>query len=310
MKKFVFMFDGQGAFKPGIGKELYDTYPPARDVIDKSSSILGYDLTVHLWKDQASDTSGKTSIAQPAISAVSLAYAAVLKDLGLTADVSLGHSLGEITAVVHCRIVSFSDGMQIIQKRGEVMERGGKQGTMMAVINIKEKQLAEICQRVTDELGEPVVVANINAPNQIVISGSKECIKLVAQQVVQHQGKGIPLRVGGAWHSPYLTDAAREFAEFLDTVTFRKPESKFYSVMEQRLLDDPEAIKESLSRQMLAQVNWITAIRNLVALHYLRFLEIGPSNILKNLVDKIDPNLNVETVALYPDLEKLMQALP
>ncbi len=310
MKKFVFMFDGQGAFKPGIGKELYEAYRTARDIIDKSSQILGYDLTAHLWKDQASQTASKTSIAQPAISAVSLAYAAVLKEMGLTADVSLGHSLGEITAVVHCGIVSFDDGMKIIQKRGEVMERGGKQGTMMAIINLKEQQISDICQRVTDELGEPVVVANINAPNQIVISGSQEGIKMVAQQVAQHQGKGIPLRVGGAWHSPYLTDAAREFAESLETITFQKPASKFYSVVEQKVLDDPRAIKESLAKQMLAQVHWITAVHNLVALHYLRFLEIGPSNILKNLVSKIDANLNVETVALYPDLDKLIQNLP
>jgi len=306
MKKFIFMFDGQGAFKPGIGKELYDKYAPAKDTIETCSSILGYDLKAHLWGNQASETSSKTSIAQPAISAVSLAYAAVLKDLGLTADVSLGHSLGEITAVVHCGIVSFNDGMKIIQKRGEVMERGGKQGSMMAVINIKEKQLVDICRRVTEEINEPVVVANINAPNQIVISGSKEGIKQVAQQVAQHQGKGIPLRVGGAWHSPFLADAAREFTEFLDTVTFSKPASQFYSVMEQKLLEDPEAIKGSLNKQMLAQVHWITAIRNLVELHYLRFIEIGPSTILKNLVEKIDPKLTVETVAIYPELEKMI----
>lgn len=309
MKKFIFMFDGQGAFKPGIGKELYDKYAPAKDTIEKCSSILGYDLKAHLWGTQASETSSKTSIAQPAISAVSLAYAAVLKDLGLTADVSLGHSLGEITAIVHCGIVSFNDGMKIIQKRGEVMERGGGQGTMMAVINIKEKQLADMCLRVTEEVNEPVVVANINAPNQIVISGSKEGIKQVAQQVARHQGKGIPLRVGGAWHSPFLADAAREFTKFLETVTFSKPASQFYSVVEQKLLEDPETIKGSLNKQMLAQVHWITAIRNLVELHYLRFIEIGPSTILKNLVEKIDPKLNVETVAIYPELEKMINDL-
>ena len=309
MKKIVFMFDGQGAFKPGIGKELYDTYTPARNVIDKCGAILGYDLTLHLWKDQAAETSNRTSIAQPAISAVSLAYAAVLADLGLAADVSLGHSLGEITAVVHCGIVSFEDGMKIIQKRGEVMERAGKQGTMMAIINIAEEQLTGICQQVSDEAGEPVVVANINAPDQIVISGSKEGIKKVAQQVTQHQGKGIPLRVGGAWHSPYLNDAASEFSAFLDTITFNTPASPFYSVVEQTMLDDPGCIKTSLCKQMLAQVNWVTAIQNLAAAQHLRFLEIGPSTILKNLVGKIDPNLDARTVAVYTDLEKLIQEL-
>jgi [acyl-carrier-protein] S-malonyltransferase len=180
----------------------------------------------------------------------------------------------------------------------------------MAVINVNERQLTDICQRVTEEINEPVVVANINAPNQIVISGSKEGIKQVAQQVARQQGKGIPLRVGGAWHSPFLADAAREFTEFLDTIAFGKPASQFYSVVEQQLLEDPEIIKESLSKQMLAQVHWITAIRNLVELHYLRFIEIGPSTILKNLVEKIDPKINVETVAIYPDIEKLIQNLP
>jgi [acyl-carrier-protein] S-malonyltransferase len=195
----------------------------------------------------------------------------------------------------------------VIQKRGELMERAGKHGTMMAVINIKTSALEEMCSKVTEETGEPVVVANINAPQQIVISGGTESIKLVAQHVAKEHGRGIPLKVGGAWHSPYLKDASMEFSGFLDTITFNKPTMKFFSVVEQKVLDDPHVIKESLKKQMLSQVNWVGAIHNLIELGYKQFLEIGPSKILKDLVLKIDAGLMADSTALYTDIDALME---
>ena len=249
MKDIIFLFDGQGAFRPGVGKELYNTYPEAKEIIDESSTALGYDITTHLWGDAAKETSNKTSIAQSAISTISLAYAQVLKNLKLTGAVSLGHSLGEVTALVYCGVVSFKDGVRIIKKRGEVMEKGGGQGTMMAVINIAQQPLADICKKVTEEVSEPVVIANINAPNQIVISGSKDGIKQAAQFIAKEHGRGIPLKVGGAWHSPYLENAAIEFSGFLDSIDFQKPKTKFYSVVVQKILTDPEEIKEITGKQ-------------------------------------------------------------
>lgn len=307
MKNIVFLFDGQGAFRPGVGKDLCNRYPEAKELIDKSSKILGYDLTDHLWGEKAKETSSKTSIAQPAISAISLAYATVLKNLGLTSEVSLGHSLGEVTAIVHCGIVAFEDGIKIIQKRGELMEREGKQGTMMAVVNIDLKMLEDMCKNVSHEISEPVVIANINSPNQVVISGSKEAIKRVVQLAAQNRGRGIPLKVGGAWHSPYLSDAAKEFSGFLDTIQFSKPASKFYSVVDQKILTDLSAIKDSLKGQMLSQVNWVSAIENLTGLGYNTFVEIGPSKILKDLVLKINTDARAESTALFTDLDTFVR---
>jgi len=309
MNSIVFMFDGQGAFKPGVGKDLCARYAKAKQLIIKSGDILGYELTNFLWGEKANETSGRTSIAQPAISAISLAYAEVVKDLDIIADVSMGHSLGEVTAIVYCGIVSFEDGMKIIQKRGELMEKGGKQGTMMAIINIDLRSLEVMCQKVSQEISEPVVVANVNGPSQIVISGSKEGIKRIAQIVSQNQGRGIPLSVGGAWHSPYLEEVAKDFAKFLDTIKFNKPIHRFYSVVDQKILDEAEAIRDSLKRQMLAQVNWVLAIENLKHSGYKTFLEIGPSKILKDLALKIDPNIKTESTALFTDLTILIQNL-
>ena len=306
MSDMVFLFDGQGAFRPGVGKELYKTYPRAKEIIEQSSSILGYDLTDHLWGDKAADTAGKTSLAQPAISVVSLAYAEILSGLGLEGAVSLGHSLGEATAIVYCGILSFDDGVRMIQKRGEVMEAGGKQGTMMAILNVKLDALETMCSDVTEELSEPVVVANINAPNQIVISGSKEAIKKVAQRVAEIRGRGIPLDVGGAWHSPYLEDAAKSFAGFLDTIQFNKPKRKFYSVVVQKPLEDPEEIRTSLKKQMLSQVNWVKAVENLRTAGHIAFLEIGPSKILKDLLTKIDHAISADSTALHTDLKDIV----
>jgi len=305
MRDIVFLFDGQGAFRPGIGKELYARYPKAKAIIEQSSEVLGYSLTEYLWGDKASETSNRTSVAQPAISIVSLAYAEVLRELGVEGAVSLGHSLGEATAIVYCGILSVNDGIRMIQKRGEVMEAGGGKGTMMAILNIGLPDLDQMCREVTKKLSEPVVVANINTPNQIVISGSLAAIKKVAQCVVEKHGRGIPLGIGGAWHSPFLENASREFSQFLDDLQFRKPERKFYSVVEQRILDDPNDIKDALKRQMLSQVNWITAIENLRGTHKL-FLEIGPSKILRDLVVKINNATEVDSTALHGELEKLV----
>lgn len=309
MRKIAFLFDGQGAFRPGVGKELCEKYPEAEEVIKKSSTVLGYDLTDYLWGEQAKSTSGRTSIAQSAISAISLAYAEVLKTFGVTAGVSLGHSLGEITAVVYCGIVSFEDGVQIIQKRGEVMEKGGGHGSMMAVLNVGLKDLEELCKKISDEIAEPVVVANINTPNQIVISGSTQGIQRVAEAVTKNRGRGIPLRVGGAWHSPFLKESAKEFSTYIDTIPFNKPALPFYSVVEQKVLDDPGSVKTSLKKQMLAQVHWVAAIENLTSLGYTTLLEIGPSKILKDLVFKMAPHVKIETTALFTDLKELADSI-
>jgi len=309
MKKIAFLFDGQGAFKPGVGRELYNKYNQAKETIEQGCSILGYNIKEYLWGEKSAQTSSMTSIAQTAISLVALAYARILKDMGINGDVSLGHSLGEATAIVYCGITSFQDGILMIKKRGEVMERGGKQGAMMAVINLDMKILEDECKRVSDEIKEPVVIANINAPNQIVISGSKQGLKMVAQFAVQNRAKGIPLDVGGAWHSPYLQDASNEFNEFLDKIEFRNPEHQFYSVVQQKTLTNRSEIKESLKKQMLSRVDWVKAIENLRAFDYAFFLEIGPSRILKDLVNKSDPSLKTDSTALYTDLELLVKSI-
>ena len=308
MKNVIFAFDGQGAFRPGVGKELCTRYSRAREVVDESSEILGYDLTEYLWGEKSDTTAGRTSIAQSAISTISLAYAEVLKDLGVEGKVSLGHSLGEATAIVYTGIAGFGDGIKMIMKRGEVMEAGGGQGTMMAVLNISMEDLENICRQATKEASEPVVVANVNAPNQIVVSGSKTAMQKVAQHVAEKHGRAIPLSVGGAWHSPFLEGAAVEFATFLDGIDFSKPQRTFYSVVEQMILEEPVQIKDSLKKQMLSRVNWINAVNNLKE-EGVFFLEIGPSKILRDLIARIDPDIKVDSVALYGDLGDLIAQL-
>ncbi len=309
MKKIVFLFDGQGAFKPGVGRDLCSRYLRANDIIEAGSNLLGYDIKEYLWGDRATQTSSMTSIAQPAISLISIAYARVLEDMGITGDVSLGHSLGEATALVYCGVTSFQDGIAMIKKRGEVMEKGGKEGAMMAIINLDIHTLEKECKRISEELNEPVVVANINAPNQIVASGSRQGLKMLAQFAAQNRAKGIPLDVGGAWHSPYLNDASREFNEFIEHIPFNDPIRKFYSVVEQNILPNGSQIKDSIKKQMLSRVDWVRAIENLKTMGYDYFLEIGPSRILKDLITKIDSSLQSESVAMYTDLEALVNNL-
>lgn len=307
MQGIVFLFDGQGAFKPGVGRELYAGYPRCREIIDQASEILGYDLKNYLWGEAAAQTSGRTSVAQPAIAAVSLAYAAILRDLGLSGEIALGHSLGEATAIVYSDALSFADGIRMIRRRGELMEASGGQGAMMAVINVAQSQLEAECRRISAELRQPLVVANINAPGQIVVSGAREALKVLTPYVSQNRGRSIPLDVGGAWHSPMLQAAAEEFSRFLDTLEFRPPSVRFYSVVEQKILARADEIRAAFKKQMLSQVNWVQAIENLKTTGYDRFLEIGPSKILKDLVVKIAADLKVDTVAVYTDLTALVK---
>ncbi len=307
MQDIVFLFDGQGAFKPGVGRDLYASYPRCREIIDQASAILGYDLKNHLWGEAAAQTSSRTSIAQPAIAAVSLAYAAILRDLGLSGEIALGHSLGEATAIVYSGALSLADGLRMIRRRGELMEAGAGQGAMMAVINVAQDQLEAECQRISAELGQPLVVANINAPGQIVVAGAREALKLLTPYVSQNRGRSIPLDVGGAWHSPMLKSAAEDFSCFLDTLEFRPPSVRFYSVVEQKMLIQADEIRAAFKKQMLGQVNWVQAITNLKKAGYDRFLEIGPSKILKDLVVKIAADIKVDTVAVYTDLAVLVK---
>lgn len=307
MNGIVFLFDGQGAFKPGVGRELYAKYPPAQKVIDRSSELLGFDLKDHLWGEAAASTSGRTSIAQPAIAVVSLAYAEVLKDLGVIAEAALGHSLGEASALVYSGALNFDDGVRMIRKRGQLMEKGGKEGGMMAVVNVELAKLDQECKRLSAAISQPLVVANINAPGQVVVSGTKDGLKQLTPFVSQNHGRSIPLDVGGAWHSPFLNEAAGEFGQFLDRLNFGKPAVKFYSVVEQKILEDGKEIRDAFKKQMLARVNWIQAIENLKLLGYGKFLEIGPGKILKDLVIKIASDVKVDTVAVYPDLKTMIQ---
>jgi [acyl-carrier-protein] S-malonyltransferase len=180
---------------------------------------------------------------------------------------------------------------------------------MMAVVNIDTTVLEKECARVSEQTKQPVVVANINAPNQVVISGSKESIKLIAQFAAQNHGRGIPLDVGGAWHSPYLNSAAQEFTGFLDTLKFGKAATKLYSVVEQKVQTSGAEIRESFKKQMLSQVNWVKAVENLREFGYTTFLEIGPSKILKDLIAKINQGVRVESVALFTDLETFVKNL-
>jgi [acyl-carrier-protein] S-malonyltransferase len=307
MKGIVFLFDGQGAFKPGVGRELYGKYPPAQKVIDRSSEILGFDLKDHLWGAAAAATSGRTSVAQPAIAVVSQAYAEVLKEMGVTAEVALGHSLGEASALAYCGALSFDDGIRMIQMRGKLMEKGGKEGGMMAVVNVELPILDQECKKISGAINQALVVANINAPGQIVVSGSKDGLKQLTAFVSQNHGRSIPLDVGGAWHSPFLKEASEEFSQFLDKLNFVKPPVKFYSVVEEKILDDARTIRDAFKKQMLARVNWVQAIENLKSMGYGQFLEIGPGKILKDLVVKIASDIKVDTVAVYTDLQILVQ---
>jgi [acyl-carrier-protein] S-malonyltransferase len=285
----AYIFPGQGAQYPGMGKDLYEQSPVARDMMEEANALLGFRLTDIMF-DGSIDDLKQTRVTQPAIFLHSVALAKTLQNFG--PEMVAGHSLGEFSALVAAGALSFREGLQLVFKRALAMQKACElePSTMAAVIGLDDKTVGEICA----EIPEVVVPANYNCPGQIVISGSIAGIDAAAGLLTQKGAKRVlKLVVGGAFHSPLMEPAAKELAAAIAAASFNKPVCPIYQNVNALPSTEPEIIRNKLVAQLTSPVQWTQTIRNMVGDGATIFTEIGPGKVLQGLVKKITPEVEV-----------------
>jgi [acyl-carrier-protein] S-malonyltransferase len=287
MKAYV--FPGQGAQFTGMGKDLYDNNERGKALFEEANDILKFRITDVMFTGTA-DEQKQTQITQPAIFLHSVVIA--LCNESFSPDMVAGHSLGEFSALVANKTLSFADGLQLVYKRAMAMQKACEQNpsTMAAILGLDDKVVEEICAGI-DEI---VVAANYNCPGQLVISGSNRGIELVCEKLKAAGAKrALPLQVGGAFHSPLMEPAREELAAAIEATLFSKPICPIYQNVSARPSTDIDVIKQNLIAQLTAPVRWTQSVQAMVHDGASTFIECGPGKVLQGLVKKISPTAEV-----------------
>ncbi len=282
MKAFV--FPGQGAQYPGMGKDLYENSEEVKALFEKANDILGFKITDIMF-DGTVDDLKQTKVTQPAIFLHSVLLAKTLKDFA--PDMVAGHSLGEFSALVANKALTFEDGLTLVSKRAMAMQKAceTEPSTMAAIVGLDDAVVEEVCSSIE----EVVVAANYNCPGQLVISGSVAGIDK-ACEILTAKGarRALKLVVGGAFHSPLMEPAREELAQAIEATTFSNPVCPVYQNVDAKPVTDPEIIKKNLIAQLTAPVRWTQTVQNMIADGATLFIEIGPGKVLQGLVKKVD----------------------
>ncbi len=289
MKK-AYVFPGQGAQFVGMGKELYETSPLAKELFEKANQILGFRITDLMFEGTDEDLR-QTKVTQPAIFLHSVILAKTLGD-DFKPDMTAGHSLGEFSALVAAGALSFEDGLKLVYQRALAMQKACEMNpsTMAAVLGLPDEKVEEVCAGIDDV----VVAANFNCPGQVVISGSMSGIEKACEQMKAAGAKrALPLKVGGAFHSPLMEPAREELAKAIEATEISKPVCPVYQNVTTVGETDPATIKKNLIAQLTSPVKWTQSIQNMIADGATEFVELGPGSVLQGLVSKINREVTV-----------------
>ncbi|MGI6218909.1 MAG: ACP S-malonyltransferase [Bacteroidaceae bacterium] len=294
MKAFV--FPGQGAQFPGMGKDLYENSPKAKELFEKANEILGFRITDIMFNGTDEDLR-QTKVTQPAVFLHSVISAFCMGDK-FQPDMTAGHSLGEFSALVAAGALSFEDGLKLVYARAMAMQKAceAAPSTMAAIIALPDATVEEVCAKVNAEVGV-CVAANYNCPGQIVISGAVEAINAACEQLKAAGAKrALPLKVGGAFHSPLMQPAKDELETAIQATQFHTPTCPVYQNVDGKPHTDPSEIKANLVAQLTASVRWTQTIENMVADGADDFTECGPGAVLQGLIKKIAKGVNAHGI--------------
>ncbi len=283
MKAIV--FPGQGAQFTGMGKDLYESSEEAKAMFEKANEILGYRITDIMFEGTDEELK-QTKVTQPAVFLHSVILSKVL---GLQPDMTAGHSLGEFSALVVAGALSFEDGLKLVYQRATAMQKAceAAPSTMAAIIGLPDETVEQICSEVS-EPGNVVVGANYNCPGQIVISGNIEAVNTACEKLKAAGAKrALPLKVGGAFHSPLMQPAKDELQQAIEATEFHTPSCPVYQNVDAQAHTDAAEIKQNLIAQLTASVRWTQEVQNMIAAGATEFTECGPGKALQGMIVKI-----------------------
>ena len=287
MKAYV--FPGQGAQFVGMGKDLYESNEQARELFEKANEILGFRITDIMFEGTAEDLK-QTKVTQPAVFLHSVISAIVL---GVEPEMVAGHSLGEFSALVVAKVLSFEDGLRLVSARAMAMQKACEMNpsVMAAVLGLPDEKVEEVCAQIDGV----VVPANYNCPGQLVISGANEAIDVACEKMKEAGAKrALKLPVGGAFHSPLMEPARVELEAAIRATTYSKPICPVYQNIDAKPYTDPEELKRNSIAQLTGPVRWTQTVQNMVADGATSFRELGPGTVLQGLIKKIAPEAVIE----------------
>lgn len=284
----AYIFPGQGAQFTGMGLDLYEASSKAKELFHQANELLGFDITKIMFEGTAEELK-ETKVTQPAIFLHSTILAEVLGE-SFQPDMVAGHSLGEISALVANKTLVFKDGLLLVSKRAQAMQKAceATPSTMAAVLSLEDAVVEEICAKTPGI----VVAANYNCPGQLVISGEVNAINLACEAMKEAGARrALVLPVGGAFHSPLMEPAREELAAAIENTHFSNPACPIYQNVSTTAVIDPSVIKMNLVSQLTAPVKWTQSMQQMIADGATHFIEVGPGNVLQGLMRKIDRNV-------------------
>ncbi len=290
----AFVFPGQGAQFSGMGKDLYNSGSVAKDLFSKANNVLGFKITDIMFEGSEEDLR-QTKVTQPAIFMHSVIMSRVMGNDVFRPDMVAGHSLGEFSALVASGALSFEEGLKLVARRADLMQMACEQNpsTMAAVLKMADKEVENVMRSVSGE--HIVVTANYNSPGQIVISGTIEGIEVASEKLKEAGGRVLPLKVGGAFHSPLMDSAKIELEKAIQKALFKEPMCPIYQNVNAQPVKNPDVIKSNLIAQLTSPVRWTQTVQNMIADGASSFIEVGPGKVLQGLIKKVKSDAVAES---------------